>query len=88
MREQHDNQTLKGGEDVVNANKVKGRLVELGMTQQEAATALGMTQPTLSQKINNLRAMDLEDVERLGNLLGITVSEYGDYFFYHPSCET
>ena len=66
---------------MINTNKVKGRIVELGMTQQEIAEHLGLAQPTLSQKLNNLRAMDLEEAEKLSKILNIPNEEFGSYFF-------
>lgn len=69
---------------MVNTNKVKGRLVELGLTQKDGADCIGVAQPTFSQKINNLRPMDLDEAEKLAGLLEIPVGEYGVYFFYSP----
>ena len=75
---------LQGGEKVINSNKLKGRLVELGLTQKDGADYLGISQPTFSQKVNNTRPMDLEEAEKLATLLEIPVTEYGIYFFYQP----
>ena len=69
---------------MINANKIKGRLVELGLTQKDGAECLGISQPTFSQKVNNIRPMDLDEAEKLAELLQIPVTEYGIYFFYQP----
>lgn len=69
---------------MVNTNKVKGRLVELGLTQKDGADCIGVAQPTFSQKINNIRPMDLDEAEKLARLLDIPVGEYGIYFFCPP----
>lgn len=69
---------------MVNTNKVKARIVELGMTQTDVADFMKMAQPTLSQKINNIRPMDLDEALRLATRLKIPVSDYEDYFFYNP----
>ena len=69
---------------MINSNKLKGRLVELGLTQKDGADYLGISQPTFSQKVNNTRPMDLEEAEKLATLLEIPVTEYGIYFFYQP----
>jgi transcriptional regulator with XRE-family HTH domain len=69
---------------MINSNKLKGRIIEMGLSQSLVANALGISQPTLSQKINNLREMDLSEAEKLADLLRIPDSQYGDYFFYNP----
>lgn len=66
---------------MLNSNKIKGRLVELGLTQKDVADALNIAQPTASQKINNIRPMDLNEAERLAKLLKINESEFQLYFF-------
>ena len=69
---------------MVNSNKVKGRIVELGLNQQDVAKAMGLSQSTLSLKINNARPMALSEVEELAKLLQLKFPEYEAYFFYHP----
>ena len=69
---------------MINANKIKGRLVELGLTQKDGAQALNIAQATFSQKINNIRPMDLDEAEKLAALLRIDGADYGSYFFYTP----
>lgn len=69
---------------MVNTNKLKGRIVEMGFTQADGAKCLKIAQPTFSQKINNLRPMDLEEAEKLADWLEIPVEEYVTYFFSTP----
>lgn len=66
---------------MLDTNKIKGRLVELGLTQKDVAKKLGITQPTASQKINNIRPMDLAEAEKLAELLCINAEEFQAYFF-------
>jgi len=66
---------------LINANKIKARIVELGMNQADIAEKMSMAQPTLSQKINNLRPMDLDEAEKLSKILSISESCFCDYFF-------
>lgn len=68
---------------MVNSNKIKGRMKELGLTQADVAHELGIATPTASQKINNVRYFTLDEAEKLSNLLQITLAEFGDYFFAH-----
>lgn len=69
---------------MVNTNKLKGRIVEMGFTQADGAKCLEIAQPTFSQKINNVRPMDLDEAEKLAAWLSIPDSEYSVYFFWHP----
>lgn len=66
---------------LINANKVKGRIVELGLTQKDVSVALGVAQPTINQKINNIRPMDLNEAEKLADLLKIKPEDFASYFF-------
>lgn len=73
---------------MVNTNKLKGRMAELQLTQKDIAIGLGLAQPTVNQKINNIRPMDLNEAEKLSEILKIPTSEFGVYFFCQQSCTT
>lgn len=66
---------------MVNSNKLKGRLTELGLTQKSLSEYLGLSQPTVNQKINNIRPMDLNEAEKIAELLKISAEEFQIYFF-------
>ena len=66
---------------MVNSNKIKGRMTELGITQKDIAERLQLAPPTVSQKINNVRPMDLDEAEAIAQMLLITAEEFGIYFF-------
>ena len=66
---------------MINTNKIKGRMRELGITQADVAKALNIAQPTANQKINNSRPFDLEEAEKLAILLKIDSADFGTYFF-------
>ena len=66
---------------MVNTNKLKGLIKEKEFTQADIAKHLGIAPPTVSQKLNNIRAFDLEEAEKLSKLLGIEAGEFGKYFF-------
>lgn len=66
---------------MINTNKIKGRLAELGLTQKDVSKALNIAQPTANQKINNVRPMDLNEAEKLAILLQITPAQFNEYFF-------
>ncbi len=71
---------------MINTNKIKGRMAELQMTQKDIANSLGLAQSTVNQKINNVRPMDLDEAEKLSDLLHIQSKEFETYFFYKESC--
>ena len=66
---------------MVNSLKLKSRLVEIGLTQTELAKFLGLSAPTVSQKINNLRPMNLEEAEKIFKHLKISDKDFSKYFF-------
>lgn len=66
---------------MINSGKIKGRLVELGLTQKDVAEALVIAQSTANQKINNIRPMDLNEAEKLASLLHLRAEDFQLYFF-------
>ena len=76
--------TIKKTKEVtrlINSGKIKGRMVELGITQKDMAEYLGLAAPTVSQKLNNIRPMDLVEAEKIAEMLKIPDREFGAYFF-------
>lgn len=74
-------QNRKEVEKMVNSKRLKERMEELGLQQRDIAEALNLARPTVSQKLNNVRPMDLEEAEKLQRKLKIPDSEFGAYFF-------
>ena len=66
---------------MVNTPKIKGRIVELSLNQTEIAKSLGIAQPTLNQKINNIRPFKLDEVGELQKILKIPDLDFATYFF-------
>lgn len=64
-----------------NTQMLKNRMKELNVTQKDVAQALGIAAPTVSQKINGIRPIDLDEARALAALLGIETGEFGRYFF-------
>ena len=64
-----------------NAQMIKDRMRERGLTQKDVAADLGIAAPTVSQKINGVRPMDLDEARKIAALLGIESGEFGEYFF-------
>ena len=66
---------------MLNVDKVRGRMAEMRLTQKDVANALGIAVPTASQKLNRVRPMDLDEAEKLANLLHLDDWNFGEYFF-------
>lgn len=66
---------------MVNSNKIKGRMVELGYRQKDIAKALQISSPAVSQKLNNVRPTNLDEAKLLAEILKIDNEEFGKYFF-------
>ena len=66
---------------MINTLKIKAKIVELGLTQKDIASALKIALPTVSQKINNIRPMTLDEADKIAFVLQIDESEYATYFF-------
>lgn len=66
---------------MINTAKIKGRMVELSLTQKDVSKALQLAQPTLNQKLNNIRPLKLNEAEHLAALLQIDKDDFADYFF-------
>ena len=66
---------------MLNIDKVRGRMAELRLSQKDVADALGIAVSTASQKLNRVRPMDLDEAEKLSQLLRLEDSQFGEYFF-------
>ena len=60
---------------MVNANLLRGKIVSSGFTQKDVAAALGMSENTLTAKINGTSSFTLKEVFALCGLLRITESQ-------------
>ncbi len=65
----------------MNANKIRGRIVEMFGTQRNFAKAIGKSEQTVNKKLNNASQFSLDDIAEWSNALGITQEEVGSYFF-------
>ncbi len=66
---------------MLNIAKVRGRMAELDLSQRDVADALGLAAPTVSQKLNRIRPMNLDEAEKLAKLLQLEDRQFGEYFF-------
>ncbi len=73
---------------MVNSAAIKKRMNDLDVDQADCANALNIKQSTYCLKINNKRALSLDEANALAKFLLITNDEFPFYFFYSESCET
>lgn len=56
-------------------------MAECGLTQKDVALCLHIAPATVSQKINGVRPLHLDEAENLANILRIDSNAVGAYFF-------
>lgn len=66
---------------MINIDKIKKRMEQLGITQIQLAKKIGIAAPTMCQKLNNIRPLSLEEAEIVAKELKIKDREFGSYFF-------
>lgn len=64
-----------------NSERLKARMRELGVTQQDLADTLNLAAPTICQKINGIRPLFLSEAEAIAARLNIPDTEFRQYFF-------
>lgn len=66
---------------MVNTQLLKEKMKQEGKSTKCLASSLNIAAPTMSQKINNVRPMYLDEALVLVDVLHIDMSEFGAYFF-------
>lgn len=66
---------------MINGNKIKGKMKELGIVQADVAKKLNLAEATVSLKLSGKRPMDLDEAQQLAEMLGIVKEDFGAYFF-------
>lgn len=67
---------------MVNVNKLKGKIVECGLSIPTLAEKIGMDKATLYRKIGkNGDTMTIHDADMISNELKLTKDEVNDIFF-------
>ena len=56
-------------------------MVQLGISNNEAASALNLSVAVTVKKLNNLSVLNLAEAETLAALLEISDQAFGEYFF-------
>ncbi len=71
---------------MINTNRIKARIVELGLTQHSMAKKMGLRQSTLSLKINGKRPLYLDEAQQIAAILDLNIDEFKNYFFSKDNC--
>ena len=64
-----------------NYNKLNGKITEVFGTQIKFAEAMGLSERTISLKLNNLVSWKQTEITKAIDILEIPTSEIQDYFF-------
>lgn len=64
-----------------NFSKLNGKIVEIFGTQLAFAEAIGLSEMTVSKKMNGKRPWKQTDMAKACEVLGIPISEIPVYFF-------
>lgn len=64
----------------MNLQKFKGKLRECGVTYAECAKLIGVSPTSFCQKMNGKSKFYIDDLDKIGNYLGLTREQKGDIF--------
>ena len=62
-------------------NRLKGKIIEKYGTRKAFAKAVGISENSLSLKLNGKTGFSQEDIEKWSSLLDITMDEYPSFYF-------
>ena len=71
----------KGEMKMYDYSKLRGRIVEKYGTIKAFAEALGVSNVTISEKLNNKVGITRKDIETWSNILDISECDYGVFYF-------
>jgi transcriptional regulator with XRE-family HTH domain len=66
---------------MTNREKLKGKIVENGLTQEQLAEILGIRIATLNYKVNNKSEFKASEIKKLAEVLHLTDEEVNTIFF-------
>ena len=68
-------------------NRLRGRIIECGLTQKECAEKIGVSEGQLNRKLAGEFAFRQDEISRLCDLLSIPVTKIGHSFFHRTLTE-
>lgn len=66
---------------MVNTNKLRGKIVECGMSVVELAEAMGVDKATLYRKLNNSESFTVKDADSIASALRLSKEDAVAIFF-------
>jgi plasmid maintenance system antidote protein VapI len=66
--------------ETMKLNKLKAKIVELGLNVETLADRIGMERSTLYRKLNNFEKITIGEAVRMKDALGMTDAEATDIF--------
>ena len=66
-----------------NYNKLRGRIIEICGSQSEFAKLIGVSEQTITAKLNGRSSFSQKDILKWSEVLKIDQTEIGIYFFAH-----
>lgn len=77
---------------MTNTNEFKAALVRKGMTAGDLAELIGISRQSLSYRMNNIVEFRISEVEKISQILELTLEEKNLIFFENqdgkmPTCE-
>lgn len=66
---------------IFDYSKLRGRIVEKYGTQSEFAKAFGISDNSMSRKLNNKNSFSVDDIIRITQMLDIQSKDVSSYFF-------
>ena len=66
---------------MVNTNKLRGKIVECGMSVIELAEAMGVDKATLYRKLNNSESFTVKDADLIASTLSLSKEDAVAIFF-------
>ena len=68
-------------ENLVPYPKLRGRMVEKGISQRELATILGISVTAMSNKMRGVVGFSQSDIVKICETLDIALNDIGSYFY-------
>ena len=67
---------------MINTNKIKGKIAEIGFTRESLAEAVGMTRATLRNKLSGESDFTVSEAAAMRKALNLNDEEFLLLFFY------
>lgn len=64
-------------------SKLKGKIKEKGLTQEEVAKHINIAPSTFSTKINGMVFFNQDEIQQIADFLQLPNEKYKEYFFTH-----